>query len=166
MDQTLYTLLLQDAHLLLGAEQQQAAQLRDLTQHVADEELNQILTEHAEQTDGQIRRLEQILSAAGEPAEGELPAAVAGLIEDAGMMVDQEFGEIADIALAGALRKAEHYEIGCYETAIAIGEQLGLEDVVRPLRESLAEEQQTQQRLAHAAMRLIQAQVPLEVEQG
>lgn len=166
MDQTLYGLLLQDAHLLLGAENEQAAQLRELTENIASDDLRRIVTEHAQQTQAQILRLEEILTAAGEPAEGEVPGAIAGLIEDAEMMVDQEMGELADIAVAGALRKAEHYEIGCYQTAIAIAEQLGLEDIVRPLRDSLAEEQQAEQRLAQAALTLIQAQVPLEVDRA
>jgi ferritin-like metal-binding protein YciE len=150
--------------MLLGAETEQLNQLRELTGSVSDTELKQVLSEHAEQTQGQIRRLEQMLEAAGEAPEGEAPAAIGGLIEDAEMMADQELGEIADVALAGALRKAEHYEIGCYQTAIAMAEQLGLDDVAGPLRESLAEEQQAEQRIAQAALKLIQARVPLEVE--
>jgi ferritin-like metal-binding protein YciE len=164
VDQTLYTILLQDAHLLLGAESEQADQLRALADNVSDEDLRRILAEHGQQTQTQIQRLEEILSAAGESPEGEVPGAIEGLIDDAQMMIDQELGDVSDIAIAGALRKAEHYEIGCYETAIAIAEQLGLEDVVRPLRESLAEEQQAEQRLAQTALKLIQARVPLETE--
>jgi ferritin-like metal-binding protein YciE len=58
----------------------------------------------------------------------------------------------------------EHYEIGCYESAIAIAEQLGLQDVVEPLRQSLEEERRADQKIAAAAMVLIRAQVPMETE--
>ena len=165
MEQTLYNLLLQDARFLLGAEAEQQNRLRELVQNVSDPDLRSLLEEHADETSNQIRRLEEILRAAGEEGDGEIPSAVDGLIEDAEMMVDLEIGEqIRDVALAAAARKMEHYEIACYESSIAIAEQLGLQDVLGPLRESLDEERRADQRLALAAMKLIQEQVPRETE--
>ena len=165
MDQTLYNLLLQDARFLLGAETEQAARMRELSESVTDENLRTVFAEHAEETDGQVRRLQEILSAAGEEGEGEVPAAVDGLIEDAEMLADMDLGdEVRDVALAAAARKMEHYEIACYETAIAVAEQLGLDDVIQPLRQTLEEERRADQRVAQAALQVIQAQVPRETQ--
>jgi ferritin-like metal-binding protein YciE len=165
VDQSLYNLLLQDARFLLGAEAEQASRMRELADSINDGNLRRVFEEHAAETDQQVRRLEQILSAAGEEGEGEVPAGVDGMIEDAEMMADMELGEaVRDVALAAAARKMEHYEIACYQGAIDLAQQLGLEDVVQPLRQSLEEERRADQRIAQALMPLIQAQVENETE--
>ena len=164
MEQTLYQLLIQDARFLLGAETEQTERLRELADSVSDEQLRTLLNEHAEETAGQIRRLETILSDAGEEPEGDVPGAVEGLVDDAEMIADQDLGSVRDIALAAAARKMEHYEIGCYETSLAIAEQLGLAEVIDPRRQTLEEERRADQRIAAAAMRLVQSQVPGETE--
>ena len=61
-------------------------------------------------------------------------------------MADMELGQpVQDVAIGTAARKMEHYEIACYESAISIAEQLGLQDVVQPLRQSLEEERRADQ---------------------
>src|SRR5215218_5387564 len=121
MDQTLYNLLLQDTRFLLGAESEQSSRMRELAASITDENLRAVFAEHAEETDAQVGRLQSILSAAGEEGDGEIPAAVEGLIEDAEMVADMDLGDrVLDVALAAAARKMEHYEIACYEGAIMI----------------------------------------------
>jgi ferritin-like metal-binding protein YciE len=164
MDQTLYSLLIQEARFLFGAETEQAERLGELAEAVTDEQLRTVFTEHAEETASQIQRLQTILVEAGEEAEGDLPGAVEGLVDDAAFVAEQDLGPVRDIAIAGAARKMEHYEIGCYESAIAIAEQLGLAHIVEPLRQSLEEERRADSRIAEASLRLIQAQVPQETE--
>ena len=165
MDQTLYSFLLQETRFLLGAESEQATRMRELTEGITDPKLRAVFVEHAAETDNQIDRLEEILSAAGEEGDGETPVAVDGMIEDAETLAEMELGATTqDVAIAAAARKMEHYEIGCYESAIAIAEQLGLQDVVEPLRQSLEEERRADQKIAAAAMVLIRAQVPMETE--
>jgi ferritin-like metal-binding protein YciE len=165
MEQTLYNLLLQDARFLLGAEAEQASRMRELAESLEDETLRSLFAEHAEETDRQIDRLQEILSAAGEEGEGEVPGAVEGMIEDAEMVADMDLGQpVLDVALAAAARKMEHYEIACYQSAISIAEQLGLQEIVAPLRQSLEEEQRADQKIAAAALALIQGQVAAETE--
>lgn len=165
MDQSLYNLLLQDARFLLGAESEQASRMRELAESITDDNLRRVFEEHAQETDQQVIRLEQILTAAGEEGEGEVPAGVDGMIEDAEMMADMELGEaVRDVALAAAARKMEHYEIACYQGAINLAQQLGLDDVVQPLQQTLEEERRADQRIAEALMPLIQAQVANETE--
>lgn len=164
MDQTLYSLLMQDVRFLFGAETEQAQRLYELGEAVSDERLQALFTEHGDETTGQIQRLATILTEAGEEAEGDLPAAVEGLVGDAEYVADQEFGPVRDIALACAARKMEHYEIGCYESAVAIAEQLGLTHMVEPLRQSLEEEVRADARIAEVVLALVQEQIPLETE--
>jgi ferritin-like metal-binding protein YciE len=75
MEQTMYNLLLQDARFLLGAESEQATRMRELAESIGDESLRALFDEHAEETDVQIDRLQEILRAAGEEGEGEVPGA-------------------------------------------------------------------------------------------
>jgi ferritin-like metal-binding protein YciE len=165
MDQTLYNLLLQDTRFLLGSESEQATRMRELAENVSDSNLRTVLDKHAEETDIQIDRLQQILSDAGEEGDGEIPAAVDGLIEDAEVVADMELGPAAqDVAIAAAARKMEHYEIACYEAAISIADQLGLQEIIEPLRLSLEEERRADANIAAAAKVLIENQFPLEIE--
>lgn len=164
METTLYDLLIQDARFLYGAETEQASRLRELSEAVSDEELRTLFLEHAEETEAQIGRLEMILRDAGEDPQAEIPAAVDGLIEDAEFIAQQDLGPLRDVALAVAARKMEHYEIACYGSALTVAEQLGLEEIVNPLRETLEEERRADQRIAEVSMRLVQTQVPQETE--
>ncbi|HYO82868.1 MAG TPA: DUF892 family protein [Bryobacteraceae bacterium] len=164
MDQTLYDLLLQDARFLYGAETEQEVQLRALAESLSDERLQAVFREHAQETAMQISRLETILKDAGEEPQGKVPSAVSGLIADAELVAGKAAGPVRDVAIAAAARKMEHYEIGCYETAVAIAEQLGIAEVLNPLQETLQEERRADMRLAEAALVLVQTQVPLETE--
>ena len=165
MDQTLYNLLLQDVRFLLGAESEQAMRMRELAESLSDNTLRTLFAEHAEETDAQIDRLQEILTAAGEEGEGEIPGAVDCLIEDVELLADMELGQpVQDVAIVAAARKMEHYEIACYESAILIAEQLGLQDVAQPLRQSLEEERRADERLAAAMLTLIQDQMPMQTE--
>ena len=163
MDQVLYTLLLQDTRFLLGAESEQATRLRELAESIEDPHLRTLFDEHAAETDTHIDRLQRILADAGEDGEGEIPAAVDGLVEDAEIIADMEFGHpVQDLAIASAARKIEHFEMACYESAIAIAEQLGLNDVLASLSQSLEEERIADRKLATAAVALIKAQLAVE----
>lgn len=162
MDQTLYNLMLQEARFLLGAEQEQATRMRELAECIADPGLRALFDAHAEETDSQIDRLQEILRAAGEDGEGDVPGGIVGMIDDAEMMAEMDLGQPAqDAAILSAGRKMEHYEIGCYQSVIVLAEQLGLEDMVEPLRHSLVEEKRADQRLASALLTLLQG---VEVE--
>ena len=107
----------------------------------------------------------QLEAIAGEEGEGEIPAAIDGLIQDAEIIADMELEEpVQDVAIAAAARKMEHYEIACYEAAIAIAEQLGLSEIIEPLRLSLQEERHADEKIAAAAKILIERHVPLETD--
>ena len=155
MDQALYNLFIQEAHLLLGAEHEHSARLRELSEFVWNEELRKVFEQHAGETEDQIARLEAILTTAGEHVEGEVPAAMDGLIDDAELVADQDLdNQSRDVAVATAARKMEHYEIGCYQGLIALAESLSLEEAAGSLRKSLKEEEHADHRIAEELRRL------------
>ena len=157
MDPTLYDLLVQDLRLLHAAESEQAVRAVELANGVADEGLRTVLLEHAAQTEEQVRRLQSIIEDIGEEPSEEIPMAVQGLLGDAELYVDQELpADVRDIAIAAAARKIESYEIACYESALLIAGQLGIEVMVNALTESYEEERQVDVRIAEAVIPLLQ----------
>ena len=165
MDQTLYSLLLLEARFLLGAEIEQATRMRELAESITDERLRALFAAHAQETDGQVERLHEVLSAFEEDGDADVPAAVDGLIEDAEMMADMELGQpMQDVAITAAARKMEHYEIASYEAVISIAEKLELQDVLDLLRQTLEEERRAEQQFAILGSALLQDSVEIEAE--
>jgi ferritin-like metal-binding protein YciE len=71
-----------------------------------------------------------------------------GLVEEAREIIDEiEAGPVRDAALVGAAQKVEHYEIAAYGTLCALGKQLGFNEGVELLKETLEEEKATDQKL-------------------
>ena len=125
--------------------------MREFAQYVKNDELRTVFEQHALETEEQITRLEEILTSAGEETDGEVPAAIDGIIDDSEMLAGQDLQDyVRDVAIASAARKMKHYEIGCYVTAIALAGQLSLESVASSLRKSLKEEERADSRIAQA----------------
>ncbi|WP_425266872.1 ferritin-like domain-containing protein [Caballeronia pedi] len=62
-----------------------------------------------------------------------------------------EEGPIRDAALIAAAQKVEHYEIATYGTLATLADQLGFKDAGTLLRETLAEEKSTDDKLSQLA---------------
>lgn len=58
---------------------------------------------------------------------------------------------IKDAGLIGAAQRVEHYEIAGYGTAMALAKQLGHDDALELLQQTLEEEKQTDEKLTEVA---------------
>jgi ferritin-like metal-binding protein YciE len=107
---------------------------------------------HLKETEGQVRRLEQIFRMVGEKPEGIPCNAIQGIIEE-GQEILQEFsdGEALDAGLIAAAQAVEHYEIARYGTLLAWAKQLGLSEAQGLIEETLVEEENTDQVLSELA---------------
>jgi ferritin-like metal-binding protein YciE len=116
------------------------------------EELRGAFAVHLKETEGQVRRLEQIFEIVGEKPEGIPCKAIQGIIEE-GQEVLQEFedGEALDAGLIAAAQAVEHYEIARYGTLLAWAKQLGLSEAEGLIEETLVEEENTDQVLSELA---------------
>ena len=72
---------------------------------------------------------------------------------------DFDEGPIRDAALIGAAQKVEHYEIATYGTLATLAKQLGQEDAMKLLLETLGEEKSTDEKLTQLAKAQIAEQV-------
>jgi ferritin-like metal-binding protein YciE len=75
--------------------------------------------------------------------------AMEGLVEESKEVIEEiEPGPVLDAALIGAAQKVEHYEIASYGTLAAFAKQLGHQDAVKLLLETLKEEKATDEKLS------------------
>jgi len=116
------------------------------------EDLKSAFAVHLQETEEQVKRLEQIFQLLGEKPAGVECKAIQGIIAE-GQEVLQEFsgGEALDAGLIAAAQAVEHYEITRYGTLLAWARQLGLSEAEELLQETLVEEENTDQILSELA---------------
>ena len=126
--------------------------LPQMAEAAESEELRGAFAVHLKETEGQVRRLEQIFQIVGEKPEGIPCKAIQGIIEE-GQEILQEFedGEALDAGLIAAAQAVEHYEIARYGTLLAWAKLLGLSEAEGLIEETLVEEENTDQVLSELA---------------
>jgi len=126
--------------------------LPQMAEAAQSEELRGALAVHLKETEGQVKRLEQVFEIVGERPEGVPCKAIQGIIEE-GQEVLREFqgGEALDAGLIAAAQAVEHYEITRYGTLLAWAKQLELSEAEDLLQETLVEEENTDEILSDLA---------------
>ncbi|WP_407525480.1 ferritin-like domain-containing protein [Methylobacterium oryzisoli] len=107
---------------------------------------------HIEETREQVKRLDQVFRLLGEKPEGVTCQAIQGILAE-GEEVMREFGEdeAGDAGLIAAAQAVEHYEITRYGTLLAWARQLGLTEAEGLIKETLVEEENTDEILSELA---------------
>ena len=132
--------------------------LPKMTKQATSEDLKAAFTEHAEQTEGQVERLDKIFKLLGKKAEGKECPALKGLVEETEELISEaDKGAVLDAGLIGCAQAVEHYEIARYGTLCAWAEQLKMDDAVELLEETLEEEEATDEKLSELALSDINA---------
>ncbi len=115
-------------------------------------DLIEALEAHLEETQNHVTRLEQVFEVLGKNAVSKKCLATAGLIEEAGQIMDEcEEGAMRDAGIISAAQKVEHYEIATYGTLRQFAATLGLDKVVKLLAATLAEEKSADEKLTEVA---------------
>lgn len=135
---------------LLSAESQLLKALPKMAKAARNPKMKQAFEKHTEETQRQVERLKQVFELLGERAKAKPCKAMQGLVEEGQETIAEgkEKEELAaDLALAVAAQKVEHYEIAGYGSVRTIAEQLGNQKVAKLLAQTLAEEEKTDQLL-------------------
>ncbi len=104
-------------------------------------ELKNAFEIHLRETEGHVRRLEQIFMQLGKSPTRETCAAMKGLIAEGSEMVSANWApDVKDAALIAAAQRVEHYEMAGYGTARAFAQRLGRESIADELQKTLDEE--------------------------
>src|SRR5436190_18591429 len=149
-------LLVHELQDIYHAEGQILTALPKMVNAATHPDLKDAFVEHLQQTEGQVRRLEQAFKLLGVPAKGKKCEGMAGLLEE-GRKVMEEDAElpVRDAALIAAAQKVEHYEIASYGCVCTYAEMLGYDQVHDLLGQNLEEEELTDEKLTALAESVI-----------
>jgi ferritin-like metal-binding protein YciE len=134
------------------AEKQILKALPKMAKAAESDEVRQAFEQHRNETETQIERLEQVFEMLGKRAQGKTCEAIVGIIDEGKEIMDEYKGTSAlDAGLVSSAQAVEHYEITRYGTLKTWAGQLGLNDAVPLLEQTLAEEKRTDELLTQIA---------------
>ena len=134
------------------AENQIVKALPEMVEKASDPQLKQGFQTHLRETEGHVKRLEQVFKLIGQKAQGVDCPAIDGIIEEANDVAGEvDDKSVLDAALIAAAQAVEHYEMTRYGTLIAWANQLGRRDAVTLLQQTLDEEKATDKKLTEVA---------------
>ena len=144
--------------MLFDAEHQFLEAQRQMVQQATETNLKSMLEKHIEQTEGQIRNLEQVFSALEQEPKRTQAGAAAGLIGDAQKLIKEvaHNPQLLDPVLGGAQAKVEHFEMACYRGLVTGAQQMGNQKVLKLLEQNLQQEEQTAQKIEQSMPQLLQ----------
>lgn len=134
------------------AEKQIVKALPDMVEKSTDPQLKQGFQTHLRETENHVKRLEQVFELLGKKAQGVDCPAIDGIIKEANEVAGEvDKKQVMDAALIAAAQAVEHYEMTRYGTLIAWAKQLGRNDVITLLNQTLDEEKATDKKLTTMA---------------
>src|SRR5687768_3878493 len=135
------------------AEHQILDALPKMTEAASSQELKRAFTQHRAETQGQVRRLEQVFRGFGKEPERKTCEGMKGLLEEGKEFIDADGDKDAiDAALISAAQKVEHYEIATYGTLRTFALTLGRREEAQLLQETLDEEAAADEKLTDIAV--------------
>lgn len=134
------------------AECQLSHALAKMALNASNPELRRTFEEHLEETREQLVRLERLACHRGIELQGNECEAMRSLLKDTGRHLSETLpGDVSDAVLIAAANRIEHYEIAAYGAALNLARQLGFEDDLELLEETLAEETAADRRISGIA---------------
>ena len=137
---------------LFSAESQLLKALPKMAKAASSDELRTGFEQHLEQTKGHVQRLEEIFESLDQSPKGKKCVGMEGLVKEGSEVMEEGFEDaVLDAGLIGAARRVEHYEMAAYGAACEIAKVLGQTKHASLLEKTLAEEKQTDEKLADLA---------------
>ena len=134
------------------AEKKIRTALPKMAKAAQSEELQAAFEKHEGETEGQVERLEKVFALIEQPAKGKTCDAINGIVEEGKEIMKEFRGSAAlDAGLLAAAQAVEHYEISRYGTLKTWAKELGLDEAVSLLEETLEEEKKTDEALTELA---------------
>lgn len=137
---------------LYNAENQLVKALPKMMEAVSDKKLKDSIQNHIKETETQIQRLEECAKILDIKITGEKCKAMEGLLKEASSFLEEDATpEVMDAGIIACCQRVEHYEIAGYGTACTYAKSLGEKEVLKLLKETLAEEKKTDELLTKIA---------------
>jgi ferritin-like metal-binding protein YciE len=155
---TIKDLLEEDIKDLYSAEKQLTKAIPKMAEGSNNPQLSSAFEAHLKETENQVARLEKVADILGTEPTGKKCKGMEGVIEEGREALDEDGDEnVLDLGIIGVGSRVEHYEIAGYTTAVSLAKQLGQNDVVKLLNESLTEEQAADNKLRSIAQTIIKS---------
>lgn len=140
---------------MYNAEQQIASALPQMISQATDQRLKSLFEQHLNQTQEQIRRLDQVWDMIGQkPLQVKCDGMNGILTEGKKTMQEAQSDTLRDGVMAGGADKVEHYEISSYNNLILGAQLMGQNQIAGLLQQNLDEERWMAQQLRQSAPQL------------
>lgn len=137
---------------LYDAEHQLTKALPKMAKAATSPNLKSAFENHLKQTEGHVKRLEQVFEGLGKKPARKTCAAMKGLVEEGSQVIEEDMeADIKDAALIGAAQRVEHYEMAGYGTVRTFAHLLGHHNLEAILQMTLDEEGETNRKLTSLA---------------
>jgi ferritin-like metal-binding protein YciE len=134
------------------AEKKILTALPKMAKAAHSEDLKEAFQKHESETEDHVERLDKVFAELDETPRGKTCDAIVGIIEEGQEVMKEYKGCPAlDAGLLAAAQAVEHYEISRYGTLKTWAHELGLEQAVKLLDTTLAEEKKTDELLTELA---------------
>jgi len=134
------------------AEKKILATLPKMAKAAQSPDLKKAFEKHRGETEGHVARLEKVFAAIDKKPQAKTCDAIVGITDEGAEIMKEYKGSPAlDAGLLAAAQAVEHYEISRYGTLKAWAQELGLNDAVRLLEQTLEEEKKTDAALTKIA---------------
>jgi ferritin-like metal-binding protein YciE len=145
------------------AEKKILSALPKMAKAAQNEDLRAAFEKHKTETEGQIDRLEQVFQLIEEKPQGKKCAAIEGILDEGQEIIKEYKGAPAlDAGLVSAAQAVEHYEIARYGTLRTWAEELGLNQAMKLLQQTLDQEEATDQALTALAEAVVNQEAQAE----
>ena len=141
---------------ILYAENVLVKALPKMAKEADDADLSTGFEDHLDETKKHVQVLEQVFETLGEKPKAEKCPGIDGIKKEHDEFFSEHRAapEVADLFLAGAGARAEHYEIAAYSGLITMARALGEDDAVSLLEQNLEQEKAALSKLETAAERI------------
>jgi ferritin-like metal-binding protein YciE len=149
---TLKDLFLDELEDMYDAERRIVKALPKLAKAATCDDLKAAFQSHLKETEGHVKKLEEVFQSFDEKAKGKTCEATVGLLEEGDEIAADFKGSPAiNAALISAAQKVEHYEMASYGCLHEWAGLLGNDEAARLLQEILGEEKTANETLTELA---------------
>ncbi len=157
---TLRDLFVHQLQDLFSAETQLTKALPKMADAAHNPKLKKAIHAHLRETEGQLKRLNQVGKRLKVDLDGETCKATKGLVAEASEWMDESASApVMDAGIISDAQRVEHYEISGYGTVIAHAKLLGETETARILTATLREEKAADKKLGVIAKGINRAAV-------
>jgi ferritin-like metal-binding protein YciE len=150
----LHELFVEELKDIFWAEKHLLKALPKMSKAATSSELADAFQVHAEETENQITRLQEVFELLDMAPRAKKCEAMEGLVRETLTAIeDTDKGtSTRDAALIISAQKSEHYEIASYGSLVQLARTMNREDIADILQETLDEEKETDVRLTELAV--------------